>query len=148
MIALIAALAADALPPGGVPPLMPVYAISTDGQGVTVQLQPAGCNTLKSDFTVAVSKAVDRPTILFARRRAVGSLDACKALPRKAEKHSYVVEGVPDTLAVVLLRAPKPPRSVSLGTDALSNWEYSSAEKLLWLRFPNQAAPRQLRVSY
>jgi hypothetical protein len=73
---------------------------------------------------------------------------ACKALPRKAEKHSYVVEGVPDTLAVVLLRAPKPPRSVSLGTDALSNWEYSSAEKLLWLRFPNQAAPRQLRVSY
>jgi hypothetical protein len=111
MIALIAALAADALPPGGVPPLMPVYAISTDGQGVTVQLQPAGCNTLKSDFTVAVSKAVDRPTILFARRRAVGSLDACKALPRAVTvTWSYddlgLKPGQPFSLANPLVMAP------------------------------------------
>jgi hypothetical protein len=75
---------------------------------------------------------------------------ACKVLPRKAEKHSllYVVEGVPDTPAVVLFRASKPPRSISLGTEALANWEYSSAEKLLWIRFQNTAAPRPLRVTF
>jgi hypothetical protein len=117
MIALIAALALAAAPPplrdspGGVPALMPVYGVSTDGGGVTVQLQPAGCNTLKSDFTVAISKAVDRPTILFARRRASSSLVACEAQPREvAITWSYddlgLKPGQPFSLANPLVMAP------------------------------------------
>jgi hypothetical protein len=112
MIALIAALALAAAPAaGGVPALMPVYGVSTDGQGVTVQLRPAGCNTLKSDFTVAISKAVDRPTILFARRSASSSLVACKAQPREiAITWSYedlgLTPGQPFSLANPLVMAP------------------------------------------
>lgn len=76
MVPLIAALAL-----GGVPPLMPVYGVSTDAKGVTVSLQPAGCNTLKSDFTVAIAKSAERPTILLARRSSASSLVVCKAQP-------------------------------------------------------------------
>jgi hypothetical protein len=118
MIALIAtvALVADTppvlrQPPGGVPALMPVYGVSTDGRGVTVQLQPAGCNTVKSDFTVAISKAVDRPTILFARRSPTTALVACKAQPSTVEiTWSYddlgLKPGQPFSLANPLVMAP------------------------------------------
>src|SRR5215469_13031080 len=112
MIALIAALVVAANPPpGGVPPLMPVYGVSTDSRGVTVELQPAGCNTVKSDFTVAISKAVDRPTILFARRSATNSLVACKAQPREVQiTWSYedlgLKPGQPFSLANPLVMAP------------------------------------------
>lgn len=111
MIALIAAAAAAAHPAGGVPQLMPVYGVSTDGRGVTVELQPAGCNTLKSDFTVAISRAVDRPTILFTRRSASSSLAACKAPPRTvALTWSYedlgLKPGQPFSLANPLVMAP------------------------------------------
>ena len=110
MVPLIAALvlAADPL---GAPALMTVYGVSTDGHGVTVELQPAGCNTLKSDFTVAISKAVDRPTILFTRRSASSSLVACKAPPRTVEiTWSYddlgLKPGQPFSLANPLVMAP------------------------------------------
>ena len=98
-------------PRGGVPALMPVYGVSTDGRGVTVQMQPAGCNTLKSDFTVAISKAVDRPTILFARRSPTTSLVVCKAQPREVEiTWSYddlgLRPGQPFSLANPLVMAP------------------------------------------
>jgi len=73
---------------------------------------------------------------------------ACKALTVKERMCSWVVEGVPDTPAVALLRAPKPPNSVGLGGESLSTWEYSPGEKLLWIRFPNQAAPRELRCTF
>jgi hypothetical protein len=108
MIALIAALAAAA---GGIPALMPVYGVSTDSKGVTVQLQPAGCNTVKSDFTVAISKAVDRPTILIARRSATSSLVACTAQPKEVQiTWSYddlgLKPGQPFSLANPLVMAP------------------------------------------
>jgi hypothetical protein len=117
MIALMAAAMVAANPPplreppGGVPQLMPVYGVSTDSRGVTVQLQPAGCNTLKSDFTVAISKAVDRPTILFARRSATPDLLACKARPRTVTiTWSYddlgLRAGQPFSLANPLVMAP------------------------------------------
>jgi len=118
MIALMAAAMVTAdpppilrQPPGGVPQLMAVYGVSTDSRGVTVQLQPAGCNTLKSDFTVAISKAVDRPTILFARRSATHALTACKTQPRTVTiTWSYddlgLRAGQPFSLANPLVMAP------------------------------------------
>jgi hypothetical protein len=112
MIALIAALVAAADPPaGGVPPLMPVYGVSTDSRGVTVELQPAGCNTAKSDFTVAISRAIDRPTILFTRRSGSSSAVACKTQPHTvALTWSYddlgLKPGQPFSLANPLVMAP------------------------------------------
>jgi hypothetical protein len=112
MIAVIAALAAAADPSlGGAPALMTVYGVSTNSRGVTVELQPAGCNTLKSDFTVAISMAADRPTILFTRRHAASSLADCKTPPRTvALTWSYddlgLKPGQPFSLANPLVMAP------------------------------------------
>ena len=75
---------------------------------------------------------------------------ACKTLIAKAEPHSLVlsVEGVADTPAVALLRITKAPRSVFLKNKALSDWEYSASEHLLWLRFANAPEPQELTVNF
>ncbi len=75
---------------------------------------------------------------------------ACKALPTKATRRSLslAVEGVVNTPAVVLLRAPAAPRSVTLAGQPLADHHYSSADRLLWLRFTNEASPRDLVVEF
>ncbi len=75
---------------------------------------------------------------------------ACKALPTKADAHSLTlaVEGVGNTPAVVLLRAPGEPRLVTLAGQRLGSFEYSTGERLLWIQFTNTAAPRELSVQF
>ena len=75
---------------------------------------------------------------------------ACKALPHSVENSSFTmtVEGVAGTPAIVLLSSPKPPRSVTLASEPLSAYTYSAADQLLWIRFTNQAKPRELDVKY
>ena len=75
---------------------------------------------------------------------------ACKALPKKRSATQLVqtVEGVGNTQAILLLHAPRPPREVTLAGQAVKDFEYSVAEKLLWIRFPNQARPRELAVQF
>jgi hypothetical protein len=75
---------------------------------------------------------------------------ACKALPKKRSATQLVqtVEGVGDTPAILLLYAPKPPRKMVLANQAVTDFEYSVAEKLLWIRFPNKAGPRELAVQF
>ncbi|HEY4030167.1 MAG TPA: hypothetical protein VGM25_07475 [Caulobacteraceae bacterium] len=96
-------------PPGGVPPLMPIYGVSVGGQGVTVQL-PAGCNLTKADFTVAISRSADRPTILIARRGRAGSLVLCPRQPGIDVTWTYadlgLSAGQPFSLANPLVKAP------------------------------------------
>ena len=112
MIALIVAAMAVADPaPAGVPQLMPVYGVSANGQGVTVQLAASGCNATKADFTVAISKAADRPTILIARRSRASSLVLCKGQPSTVDvTWSYadlgLSSGQPFSLANPLVMAP------------------------------------------
>jgi hypothetical protein len=48
----------------------------------------------------------------------------------------------------VLLRAPKPPRAVTLAGEPVSEVRHSAADRLLWLRFTHQATPRSLVVSF
>jgi hypothetical protein len=74
----------------------------------------------------------------------------CKALreDRGDEAFTWMVEGVSNTPAVLLLRVPKAPRSVTLAGQVISGADYSSADGLLWIRFPNEAAPRELRVAF
>ena len=75
---------------------------------------------------------------------------ACKALPtkRSVDELSLAVEGVGNTAAVVLLHAPKRPREIKLRGQALEDFEYSATDNLLWIRFPNEAAPRELTVRF
>lgn len=73
---------------------------------------------------------------------------SCKALMSKQDSKSvsFTVEGVGKTASVVLLDAPKPPRSVTLAGDPLTRFKYSTEDRLLWLYFPNETSPRELRT--
>jgi hypothetical protein len=75
---------------------------------------------------------------------------ACKTLPigQDSKSLTLAVEGVGNTPAVVLLHSPKPPRSVTLDGQLIDKTEYAAAEKLLWVRFQNQARPRELRLAF
>jgi len=74
----------------------------------------------------------------------------CKALllKQQAESVAYAVEGVGNTSAIVLINSAKAPRSVNLAGQAVPNVFHSAAEGLLWVRFPNEARPRELTIQY
>jgi len=75
---------------------------------------------------------------------------ACKALPLRREDGAaaWTVEGIGDTPAVILIASAKPPRSVQLEQQPLTSHTYDAAEGLLYLRFPNEARPRNLVVEF
>jgi hypothetical protein len=68
----------------------------------------------------------------------------------KQTKHSMLLlaEGVADTEATVLFRLPTQPQAVRLASQSLSSWTYSTGEQLLWVRFPNRAAPQELAIEF
>ena len=74
----------------------------------------------------------------------------CKSL-RKHQSTSQIaltVEAVGRTPGIVLLHAPKLPRAVTLASQPVEDVEYSADEKLLWVRFLNEASPRELMVKF
>jgi hypothetical protein len=75
---------------------------------------------------------------------------ACKALPGKrgARSLSMTVEGVVNTPAVVLLRVPTAPRSVTLAGQPLASFDFAAKGRLLWIRFTNEARPRELAIEF
>ena len=75
---------------------------------------------------------------------------ACKALPVKsADKSlSFLVEGVAQTPAVMLLRVAQPPRSVTLDDQPVEHFDFSKKDGLLWIRFGNEAKPRTLTLHF
>ena len=91
---------------------------------------------------------VDLDAIRGRKPQVIAS--ACKALPAKpgAHRFSMTVEGVVNTPAVVLLRAPTAPRSVTLAGQPLTRFDYAAEEKLLWIRFTNEATPRELAIEF
>lgn len=91
---------------------------------------------------------LDLKTVRGNASRVLAS--ACKALPKKRSATQLVltVEGVGNTAAIVLLHAPKTPRAITLAGQPVKDFEYSAAEKLLWLRFPNETRPRELAVRF
>jgi len=75
---------------------------------------------------------------------------AGKAFETKREKSAltFAVEGVTQTPGVMLLHVPQAPRDVLLEGQALKDLSYSAADKLLWIRFENEARPRTLVVNF
>jgi hypothetical protein len=103
----------------------------------TIELKP-GTRYLLRDLETGRSR---KPELLAS---------ACKALPLNADSKSvsFMVEGVGKTAAVVLLNAPSPPRSITLASDALTQFKHSKEESLLWLHFSNEARPRELTIEF
>ena len=77
-------------------------------------------------------------------------LSAGKALPLETgrDRLKLAVEGVGKTPSVLLLESPKAPRTVTLDGQALESFNYSAPENLLWIRFENDARPRELTVQF
>lgn len=76
---------------------------------------------------------------------------ACKALRRPAATNQLrlAVEGVANTPAVVLLGGLNAaPKTVALGGTPVSEVEYSAADHLVWIRFSNEAAARELEIKF
>jgi hypothetical protein len=77
-------------------------------------------------------------------------LSAAKTLALEAspDRLKLAVEGVGKTPCLLLLESPKAPRMVTLDGRALESFDYSAPEKLLWIRFENDAHPRELTVQF
>jgi hypothetical protein len=91
----------------------------------------------------------DLDTIRGRQPKVIAS--ACKALVQKQDAHSIsmAVEGVVDTPSLVLLSAPAGgPTAITLAGEPLQRFDYSAKDRLLWIRFTNQAAPRELTVRF
>ncbi len=103
----------------------------------TVELKP-GTRYFLRDLDAARSRA---PQLIAS---------ACKALPLKQDSKSvsYTVEGVGKTSAVMLFHSAKPPRSITLAGNPVTQFQHSAEGALLWLRFANEARPRELRIEF
>jgi hypothetical protein len=75
---------------------------------------------------------------------------ACRArtLRQTADAVTVLVEGVANTPGEALFRAPRAPRSVLLAGKAPDAIRHDAQQGLLWVRFANQPAPRELSVQY
>ena len=75
---------------------------------------------------------------------------ACKAVlkQRTHKQITFSVEGVGGTPAIMLLESRNAPKAVTLDGKKLTTFEYSAKERLLWVRFENDAVPHELAVQY
>lgn len=76
--------------------------------------------------------------------RVLASAGKALPLPGREGSARWMVEGVAETPAVVLLRAPASPRRVTLAGGPIEPARFDAANSLLWLRFTNTSAPREL----
>ena len=75
---------------------------------------------------------------------------ACKALPEKSAggTMAWTVEGIGNTPAIMLFSTSKPPNAVTLDQEPLTSFNFDANERLLYVRFPNEARPRNLVVNF
>ena len=91
---------------------------------------------------------LDLKAVKSSKPRVLAS--ACKALLTKNEgkRMTWTVEGVGDTPALVLVASDKPPRTVELSSHVPVTHSYNLAEGLLYVRFTNEARPRELTIEF
>jgi hypothetical protein len=89
---------------------------------------------------------IDAPEVADRALLAAG----CRAVVQKqgGDAISVLVEGVANTPGAALFRAARAPRSVLLAGQALDTVRYDAGQNLLWVRFTNEAAPRELSVQF
>jgi hypothetical protein len=69
-------------------------------------------------------------------------------LKQEGANVSYAVEGVGSTSAIVLISSAKAPRSINLAGQPVQEFSHAAAEGLLWIRFANEARPRELTIQF
>jgi hypothetical protein len=89
---------------------------------------------------------IDAPEVAGRALLAAG----CRAVPQKqgADAISVLVEGVANTPGATLFRASRAPISVQVAGKTLDTFRYDGEQGLLWVRFTNEAAPRELSVQF
>lgn len=107
---------------------------------------------LQTKFTLAPGARaflLDLDAVKPAAQPAVLA-SACKAAPGRQEEHltSWVVEGVGNTPAVVLISTAKAPASIKLDQQPLDSFTYDEKEGMLYVRFPNEPRSRELSVEF
>jgi hypothetical protein len=136
-----------------------VVAAGLDDSGDTQPQVLSGrfVNLFDSELKVQTSIRLEPGSRYFLRDLdvATGSepallASACKALVKKHDGQSMTlgVEGAENTQAVVLLNTAKAPGAITLDGQSVETSTYSAADKLLWIRFPNEAHPRELSVQW
>ena len=113
-------------------------------------------NLLDPELRVRDSVRIEPGSRFFLRDLNVESrkpqllASACKALLVESEGKalSFAVEGVSRTPAVMLIRTPAAPRSVTLQGQPLDQVRFSEADGLLWIRFVNEGRPRTLTLRF
>ena len=97
------------------PPLMPVYGVHADANGIVVRVPPQGlaaCTPTKDMMTVALAKSSDAATLLVARKRPDDPIECRNSGPAADIAWSYrelgIDSGQPIRLANPLM--PEPPR--------------------------------------
>lgn len=103
----------------------------------TVEIQPGGRYLLR-DLRQAKGK---EPQVLASAGKAL-------VTERKAATLTLAVEGVARTPGVLLLHAPRAPRAIALEGTPVKEFSHSAADRLLWIRFENEARPRTLEVQF
>jgi hypothetical protein len=75
---------------------------------------------------------------------------ACQALLKNQTPNQigFTVEGVEGTPAIMLLESALAPRAITLDAKALTTFEYSAKDRLLWIHFENKAQPQELSVQF
>lgn len=75
---------------------------------------------------------------------------ACKVFPPSVDSRTLraSIEGIANTEAILLIRLPAQPQSIRLDGKPVAPFRADPARGLLWLRFANQAQPRELRVEW
>ena len=58
------------------------------------------------------------------------------------------MDGVADTPAIVLISSKQPPKSVTLAGQPLDTVTHDAANGLIYLRFVNTSAPRELSLTF
>jgi hypothetical protein len=83
-------------------------------------------------------------------RNAEVLASACKVFNPAATAESFrcLVEGIANTPGAALLRVPRQPGSVALDGKPLEPARFDATHRLLLLKFPNEARPRELTVTF
>ena len=104
---------------------------------------------LQHDITLAPGSRVfllDLDSVKSPTPRILAA--ACKTLPLEsnAGELRWTVEGVADTPAIVLIACATAPLSIQLDGHAITDFTYIAGDKLLYIRFTNEARPRVLTI--
>jgi hypothetical protein len=93
-------------------------------------------------FLLDLSASRSKPPRVLLSAGKVFQLEASR------ERLKLAVEGVGETPCVLLLDSPRAPSAVTLDGKALQSFEYSAPDHLLWIKFENEARPRELTLKF